>query len=108
MICPVAVANEMSGLKGRVEVASYPQRLKVDAVISGPSFGAGHENQRSDQPAMSGERVLASIPCDFEERHRYFDRLGFRTSTILRQAVLVSSISPLGINSLLQFGGRGY
>jgi len=50
MICPVAVANEMSGLKGRVEVASYPQRLKVDAVISGPSFGAGHENQRSDQP----------------------------------------------------------
>jgi hypothetical protein len=50
MICPVAVANEMSGLKGRVEVASYPQRLRVDAVISGPSFGAGHENQRSDQP----------------------------------------------------------
>src|SRR5260370_28460563 len=49
MMCPVAVANEMSGLKGRVEVTSHPQwRLKVDAVISGPSFGAGDEDQGSD------------------------------------------------------------
>ena len=42
MIRPVLVANEMSGLKGRVKVASYPQRLKVDVAISGPSFGAGN------------------------------------------------------------------
>src|SRR5678810_165194 len=49
MMCPVSVANEMSGLRGRVEVMSHPNwRLKVDAVISGPSFGAGNEDQRSD------------------------------------------------------------
>ncbi len=49
MICPVLVANEMSGLKGRVEVMSHPQwRLRMDAVISGPSFGTGDEDQRSD------------------------------------------------------------
>src|SRR6266481_9606750 len=49
MMCPVCVANEMSGLKGRVEVMSHPHwRLTVDAVISGPSFGAGNEDQRSD------------------------------------------------------------
>ncbi len=48
MMCPVVVANEMSGLKGRVGVGSHPHwRLKVDAVISGPSFGAGNEDQRS-------------------------------------------------------------
>src|SRR6266568_7685824 len=56
MICPVVVANEMSGLKGRVEVTSHPQwRLKVDAVISGPSFGAGDEDQGSDH--ASDERA---------------------------------------------------
>src|SRR3989442_15044045 len=44
MMCPVVVANEMSGLKGRVGVGSHPHwRLKVDAVISGPSFVAGNE-----------------------------------------------------------------
>src|SRR5258708_39518859 len=48
MMCPVSVANEMSGLKGRVEVMSRPHwRLVVDAVISGPSFGTGNEDQRS-------------------------------------------------------------
>ena len=48
MMCPVSVANEVSGLKGRVEVMSHPHgRLRVDAVISGPSFGAGNEDQRS-------------------------------------------------------------
>src|SRR6266581_839836 len=48
MICPVLVANEMSGLKGRVGVRSHPHwRLKVDAVISGPSFGTGNEDQGS-------------------------------------------------------------
>src|SRR5438445_12136947 len=49
MICPVSVANEMSGLKGRVELMSHPNwRLGMDAVISGSSFGAGHEDTRSD------------------------------------------------------------
>src|SRR5213594_630280 len=48
MICPVVVANEMSGLKGRVGVGSDPHwRLTVDAVISGPSFGTGNEDQGS-------------------------------------------------------------
>ncbi len=51
MMCPVSVANEMSGLKGRVEVMSHPNwRLRVDAVISGPSFGTGNENQGSNRP----------------------------------------------------------
>src|SRR5438094_5229774 len=49
MICPVFVANEMSGLKGRVGVRSQPHwRLKGDAAISGPSFGTGNEDQGSD------------------------------------------------------------
>src|SRR5712692_3763467 len=49
MMCPVSVANDLSGLKGRVEVMSHPnRRLRMDAVISGPSFGAGNEDQRSD------------------------------------------------------------
>src|SRR5258706_9455179 len=55
-MCTVLVGNERSGLKGRVEVTSHPQwRLKVDAVISGPSFGAGHEDQGSDH--ASDERA---------------------------------------------------
>jgi hypothetical protein len=34
MICPVSVANEMSGLKGRVEVMSHPNwRLEMDADV---------------------------------------------------------------------------
>jgi hypothetical protein len=48
MICPVFVANEMSGLKGRAEVVWKPQRFKVDGAISGPSFGAGNEDTGSD------------------------------------------------------------
>src|SRR5436190_23928259 len=49
MMCPVSVANEMSGLRGRGEVTSTPnRRLRMDGVISGPSFGAGHEDQRSN------------------------------------------------------------
>ena len=48
MIFPVSVANEMSGLQGRDEVTSHPQwRLRMDAVISGPSLEAGNENQSS-------------------------------------------------------------
>src|SRR5947207_2431339 len=46
---PVSVANEMSGLKGRAEVMSHSHwRLRVDAVISVPSFGTGDEDTRSD------------------------------------------------------------
>ena len=49
MMCPVSVANEMSGLKSRVELMSHPNwRLEMDAVISGLSFGAGDEDMRSD------------------------------------------------------------
>src|SRR5689334_23144832 len=34
MMCPVSVANEMSGLKGRVEVVSHPNwRLEMTARI---------------------------------------------------------------------------
>jgi hypothetical protein len=66
MICPVSVANEVSGLKGRVEVMSHPQgRLRVDAVISGPSFGAGNEDQRSDHAGDQWEDQLDPGGGDF-------------------------------------------
>jgi len=61
MICPVFVANEMSGLKGREEVMSHPnRRLRVDAVISGPSFGAGHEDTRSNHAGDERKDQLAA------------------------------------------------
>jgi len=59
-MCPVSVANEMSGLKGRAEVMSHPKwRLGMDAVISGPSFGAGNEDTRCDNAGDEREDQLA-------------------------------------------------
>src|SRR5262245_44150183 len=46
MMCPAAVANEMSGLKGRAKRMEHPKG-RMDALISGPSFGAGNEDQGS-------------------------------------------------------------
>src|SRR5919198_3577506 len=61
MICPVVVANEMSGLKGRVGVRSHPHwRLKVDAVISGPSFGTGNEDQGSHHASDGRTNYMAT------------------------------------------------
>src|SRR5438876_12041794 len=68
MICPVLVANEMSGLKGRVGVRSHPQRrLKADAVISGPSFGTGNEDQGSHH--TSDEWTVHMEPSGRDHRH---------------------------------------
>jgi hypothetical protein len=66
MMCPVAVANEMSGLKGRAKVMSHPYwRLRMDAVISGPSFGAGDEDQRSDHASDQWKNQLDPGCGDF-------------------------------------------
>src|SRR5687767_1482621 len=66
MMCPVAVANEMSGLKGRVELMSHPNwRLEMDAVISGPSFGAGNEDQRSHHTGDQRKDQLDTGGRDF-------------------------------------------
>ena len=68
MICPVLVANEMSGLKGRAEVRSHPNwRLEMDAVISGPSFGAGDENQGSDYASDERSDQLAAGGRDYRD-----------------------------------------
>src|SRR5205809_6882784 len=68
MICPVLVANEMSGLKGRVGVRSHPhRRLKADAVISGPSFGTGNEDQGSHH--TSDEWTVHMEPSGRDHRH---------------------------------------
>src|SRR5688572_17885774 len=47
MMCPVAVANEMSGLRDRIGRMKHSQRRIADAFISGPSLGAGDEDQGS-------------------------------------------------------------
>ena len=47
MICPVFVANEMSGLKSKARIREHSQRRMADALIPGPSFGTGNEDQRS-------------------------------------------------------------
>src|SRR5215475_75751 len=47
MICPVFVASEMSGLKSRARIVEHSQGRTADALISGPSFGTGHEDQGS-------------------------------------------------------------
>jgi hypothetical protein len=71
MMCPVLVANEMSGPNGRVEVTSHPYwRLAMDGGISGPSFGAGNENQgshhtsdeRTDQLVAGGRNYRNQRP----------------------------------------------
>src|SRR5258706_5095149 len=68
MMCPVSVANEMSGLKGRVEVMSRPHwRLVVDGVISGPSFGTGNENQRSHHTGDQWKNQLDPGGRDFRD-----------------------------------------
>ena len=72
-MCPVAVANEMSGLKGRVEVMSHPQwRLRRDAVISAPSFGTGDENQRSHYASDEwADQLDASGRDHWNKRSKY-------------------------------------
>jgi len=46
-MCPVAVANEMSGLRDRVLRKKHSQSRIADAFISNPSPGAGNEDQGS-------------------------------------------------------------
>ena len=46
-MCPVVIANEVSGLKRRGGRIEHSQRREANAVVSGPSFGAGAE--RGDQ-----------------------------------------------------------
>src|ERR1051325_5021169 len=58
MMCPVAVANEMSGLKGRVRKIEHSQRRLASALISGPSFGVGHEDQGSHHTSHERENQL--------------------------------------------------
>ena len=71
MICPVLVANEMSGLKGRVEVMSHPNwRLGMDAVISGPSFGAGNEDTRSHNAGDERKDQLAGGGGDHRDNRQ--------------------------------------
>src|SRR5438094_8475039 len=58
----------MSGLKGRVGVRSHPyRRLKADAVISGPSFGTGNEDQGSHH--TSDEWTVHMEPSGRDHRH---------------------------------------
>src|SRR5205814_119317 len=60
--------NEMSCLKGRVEVMSRPHwRLEVDAVISGPSFGAGNEDQGSHHTGDQRKNQLDPGSRDFRD-----------------------------------------
>ena len=58
MMCPVAVANEMSGLKGRVGKMDHSQRRLASALISGPSIGAGNEDQGSHRTSDGGINQL--------------------------------------------------
>ena len=57
-MCPVAVANEMSGLKGRVGKMEHSQRRLASALISGPSFGAGNEDQGSHRTSDERKNQL--------------------------------------------------
>ena len=66
MICPVSVANEMSGLKGRAGVRSHPNwRLGMDGVISGASFGAGDEDTRSHNAGDERKDHMAGSGRDY-------------------------------------------
>ena len=76
-MCPVYVANEMSGLKGRVRENAFAEEDVASACLSGPSFGTGNENQgcihtgdgRNDQLDSSGPN-----PGNYTGRRA--DRLG--------------------------------
>src|SRR5207249_5978544 len=46
--CPVAVANEMSGLRVGAEIKGHLMRRCGDVTLSGPSTGAGNEDTGSD------------------------------------------------------------
>jgi len=49
MMCPVAVTNEMSGLRDRVLRKKHSQSSIADACISDPSLGAGTEDHGSHE-----------------------------------------------------------
>src|SRR5437773_2972574 len=97
MICPVLVANEMSGLKGRVGVRSHPhRRLKADAVISGPSFGTGNEDQGSHH--TSDEWTVHMEPSGRDHRHHGSEHAAVaKTGSDIgrpRESAAINAISP--------------
>ena len=73
MMCPVVVANEVSGPEeAGVWIRMHSQRRKANAIVSGPDTGAGHEdqgsdyagNERTDQLDAGGVLVFSGVPND--------------------------------------------
>src|SRR6185503_5933081 len=65
MMCPVVVASEMSGLRGRVGKMEHSQRRQASGLISGPSFGAGDEDQGSHHTSEERKNQLDPGGRDF-------------------------------------------
>jgi len=83
MICPVTVANEMSGLKSGVDVMSRPHwRLKVDAVISGRLAAATYATEVGDFSRFRRRQQIAaywSLTPSSNESGEIQDRKGHIT-----------------------------
>ena len=65
--CPVAVANEMSGLRVGAEIKGHLMRRCDDVTLSGPSTGAGHEDTGSDFAGSQWEDSVDASGRDFRD-----------------------------------------
>src|SRR5206468_7134481 len=65
MKCPVAVANEVSGLRVWAEIKGHLMRRYEDAALSGPSTGAGNEDTGSDFAGSQWKDFVDASGRDF-------------------------------------------